>query len=166
MHAWETVEVGFHGRLRHGALAHLARTPAASAEAGRTRSAADELLAFVDLAAETDQLARNLPYGHQRRLEIARALATGPRLLLLDEPAAGMNATECEELVGLIGKIRQRGVTVLLVEHHMQVVMGACDRILVLNFGRRIAEGPPAAIREDPQVVAAYLGLELADARA
>ena len=166
MHAWETVEVGFHGRLRHGALAHLAGTPAAGAEAGRTRSAADELLAFVDLAAETDQLARNLPYGHQRRLEIARALATGPRLLLLDEPAAGMNATECEELVALIGKIRQRGVTVLLVEHHMQVVMGACDRILVLNFGRRIAEGPPAAIREDPQVVAAYLGMELADAGA
>ena len=127
---------------------------------------AREALDLVGLWEARARRAPSLSYGDQRRLEIARALATGPRLLLLDEPAAGMNATECEELVALIGKIRQRGVTVLLVEHHMQVVMGACDRILVLNFGRPIAEGPPAAIREDPQVVAAYLGMELADAGA
>ncbi|MGH7264675.1 MAG: ABC transporter permease subunit [Candidatus Rokuibacteriota bacterium] len=162
MQVWETIEVGFHGRLRAPGLAHLVGTPVARAESARVRRAADELLAFVELTAEADQLARNLPYGHQRRLEIARALATGPALLLLDEPAAGMNAEECEQLIALIRRIRERGVTVLLVEHHMQVVMAACDRILVLNFGRPIAEGPPAAIREDPQVVAAYLGLDLA----
>jgi branched-chain amino acid transport system permease protein len=164
MQVWETVEAGFHGRLRAPGLAHLLGTPRARGEAARVRLAADELLAFVELTGEVDQLARNLPYGHQRRLEIARALATGPALLLLDEPAAGMNAEECEQLIALIRRIRDRGVTVLLVEHHMQVVMAACDRILVLNFGRPIAEGPPAAIREDRQVVAAYLGLELARA--
>ena len=113
-----------------------------------------------------EQLARNLPYGHQRRLEIARALATGPRLLLLDEPAAGMNESECEELIALIRRIRDQGVTILLVEHHMQVVMAVCDRILVLNFGRPIAEGSPAAVRDDPAVNAAYLGTEVRDAAA
>jgi ABC-type branched-subunit amino acid transport system ATPase component/ABC-type branched-subunit amino acid transport system permease subunit len=164
MRVWETVEVGFHARLRASGLAHLCATPGARAEAGRVRRAADELLRFVGLEASADQLARSLPYGHQRRLEIARALATGPRLLLLDEPAAGMNETECEELIALIRRIRDLGVTVLLVEHHMQVVMAVCDRILVLNFGRPIAEGPPAAIRDDPAVNAAYLGTEVRDA--
>jgi ABC-type branched-subunit amino acid transport system ATPase component/ABC-type branched-subunit amino acid transport system permease subunit len=159
--AWETVEVGFHARLAAGPLAHLAGTPGAREEAGWVRRRADELLAFVGLEAAAGQLARNLPYGHQRRLEIARALATGPRLLLLDEPAAGLNPTECEALVALIRRTRDAGVTVLLVEHHMEVVMALCDRILVLNFGRPIAEGPPAAIREDPAVVAAYLGAEV-----
>jgi branched-chain amino acid transport system ATP-binding protein/branched-chain amino acid transport system permease protein len=160
MRVWETVEVGCHARLRRGAVAHLLGTPAARAEAGGVRSRADALLGFVGLGDAADQLARNLPYGHQRRLEIARALATGPRLLLLDEPAAGMNEAECEELVLLIRRIRDQGVTVLLVEHHMQVVMAACDRILVLNFGRPIAEGPPGVIREDPAVNAAYLGTD------
>jgi branched-chain amino acid transport system ATP-binding protein/branched-chain amino acid transport system permease protein len=161
MRVWETVEVGFHARLRRSGLAHLFATPSARREAGAVRSAADGLLGLVGLADLGDQLARNLPYGHQRRLEIARALATGPRLLLLDEPAAGMNESECEELVALIRRIRDQGVTILLVEHHMQVVMAVCDRILVLNFGRAIAEGPPDAIREDPAVNAAYLGTEL-----
>ena len=164
MRVWEAVEVGFHARLRRSGLAHLFATPSARREAGAVRSAADGLLALVGLADASDQLARNLPYGHQRRLEIARALATGPRLLLLDEPAAGMNESECDELVALIGRIRDQGVTILLVEHHMRVVMAVCDRILVLNFGRSIAEGPPAAIREDPAVNAAYLGAEVATA--
>ena len=164
MRAWETVEVGFHARLRRSGLAHLLATPGARAEAGAVRSQADALLRFVGLEDAAEQLARNLSYGHQRRLEIARALATGPRLLLLDEPAAGMNESECEELIGLIRRIRDQGVTILLVEHHMQVVMGVSDRILVLNFGRPIAEGTPAAIRDDPAVNAAYLGTEVRDA--
>jgi ABC-type branched-subunit amino acid transport system ATPase component/ABC-type branched-subunit amino acid transport system permease subunit len=161
MHVWETVEVGFHAHLRRGGLAHLFATPGARQEAGAVRSAADALLRLVGLEDVGDQLARNLPYGHQRRLEIARALAIGPRLLLLDEPAAGMNESECEELIALVRRIRDQGVTILLVEHHMQVVMAVCDRILVLNFGRPIAEGAPAAIREDPTVNAAYLGTEV-----
>jgi branched-chain amino acid transport system ATP-binding protein/branched-chain amino acid transport system permease protein len=164
MRTWESVEVGFHARLRRGGLAHLLATPGARAEAGAVRSQADALLGFVGLEDVTHQLARNLPYGHQRRLEIARALATRPRLLLLDEPAAGMNESECEELIALIRRIRDQGVTILLVEHHMQVVMGVCDRILVLNFGRPIAEGTPAAIGDDPAVNAAYLGTEVRDA--
>jgi ABC-type branched-subunit amino acid transport system ATPase component len=161
MHVWETVEVGFHAHLRRGGLAHLFATPGARQEAGAARSAADALLRLVGLEDVGDQLARNLPYSHQRRLEIARALAIGPRLLLLDEPAAGMNESECEELIVLIRRIRDQGVTILLVEHHMQVVMAVCDRILVLNLGRPIAEGAPAAIREDPTVNAAYLGTEV-----
>jgi branched-chain amino acid transport system ATP-binding protein/branched-chain amino acid transport system permease protein len=166
LRAWEAVEAGFHARLRAGPLAHLLGTPAARREGGAVRREADALLDFVELREQADRLARALPYGHQRRLEIARALATGPRLLLLDEPAAGMNAAECEDLIALIGRIRARGVTVLLVEHHMQVVMAVSDRILVLNFGRAIAEGPPAAIRDDPAVNAAYLGTELVAAEA
>ena len=161
MRVWEAVEVGFHARLCHGGLAHLVATPGARREAGAVRSAADGLLRLVGLDASSEQLARNLPYGHQRRLEIARALATGPRLLLLDEPAAGMNESECQDLIALIRTIRDQGVTILLVEHHMEVVMAVCDRILVLNFGRPIAEGTPAAIREDPAVNAAYLGTEV-----
>ena len=148
--------------------AAASRTSAPRRAPGRrpsaVRSHADGLLRFVGLEDVGQQLARNLSYGHQRRLEIARALATGPQLLLLDEPAAGMNESECEELIGLIRRIRDQGVTILLVEHHMQVVMGVSDRILVLNFGRPIAEGTPAAIRDDPAVNAAYLGTEVQDA--
>ena len=158
MRVWEAVEVGFHARLRRSGLAHLCAIIPARVEAGAVRNAADELLRFVGLEGVANQLARSLPYGHQRRLEIARALATSPRVLLLDEPAAGMNESECEELIALVRRIRDQGVTVLLVEHHMQVVMAVCDRILVLNFGRPIAEGPPSVIRDDPAVNAAYLG--------
>ncbi|HET8661974.1 MAG TPA: ATP-binding cassette domain-containing protein, partial [Micromonosporaceae bacterium] len=127
------------------------------------RAKAYELLRFAGIRGRAGELARNLSYGEQRRLEIARALATEPTLLCLDEPAAGFNPAEKAQLLRLIHDIRDRGVTVLLIDHDMRLVMGVTDRIVVLEFGRKIAEGTPAQVRDDPRVVAAYLG-EPADA--
>ena len=156
--ALENVMVGRHVRTRTGVWGAISRhRRARDEEAGIQRRAVD-LLEYVGVAPRAMDLAKNLPYGFQRRLEIARALATDPKLLALDEPAAGMNATETASLEALLHNIRRDGTTILLIEHDMKLVMGVCDRVLVLDYGRRIAEGPAAAVQKDPAVISAYLG--------
>jgi branched-chain amino acid transport system ATP-binding protein len=156
----ENVLVGMDTKLRTRFWHIVLRLPLYWRERRESAARAMELLRFVELADQANATARNLPYGHQRRLEIARALASRPKLLLLDEPAAGMNPFETVELMALIRKIRDSGVTVLLIEHHMRVVMGVSDRIAVLDYGNKIAEGLPREIRENRRCIEAYLGKE------
>lgn len=163
MSVLENVLVGQHLHLRGGLFATLANLPAIRRQEQQSMALARELLAFVGLAAKEDWPADSLAYGEQRRLEIARALALRPQLLLLDEPAAGMNPRETEELMELIAAIRERGTTVLLIEHDMNLVMNISQKIVVLDQGRVIAQGPPKKIRRDPAVIAAYLGQEEED---
>ena len=160
----ENVMVGTDAHSKVGFWDALLRTPRHRRTEGASLERARELLKIVGITARHDELAANLSYGDQRRLEIARAMATGPKLLCLDEPAAGFNPAEKQRLMELIRRVRDEGYTILLIEHDMRLVMGVTDRIVVLEFGRKIAEGAPAEIRDNPAVIAAYLGVDEDDA--
>src|SRR5690348_15098227 len=159
MTALENVLVGMHVRMKGNLFEAILRTPRVRTEETEARARARELLAFCGLVRKDEEIGRNLSYGDQRRLEVARALATQPKLLLLDEPTAGMNPQETAEFTDFVAKLReQRGLAVLLIEHDMRVVMGVSDRVTVLDYGEKIAEGTPGEIQKNERVIEAYLG--------
>jgi len=156
--ALESVVIGHHLKMQTGLGSILLRTPFFWSEEKKARENSLELLEFIGLSGQENILAKNMPHGHQQRLKIAIALSSAPQLLLLDEPDSGMNPEETNEMMALISKIRANGITIIMIEHDMKAVMGLCNRIVVINYGEKLAEGVPQQIQENPEVIEAYLG--------